>query len=42
MMKKVIPVIIALLLILIIGGVYYGEMIWDKYSYGKELADLDE
>ena len=42
MMKKIIPVVIALLLILIIGGVYYGEILWDKYSYGKELADLDE
>lgn len=42
MMKKIIPVVIALLLILIIGGVYYGEKILDKYSYGKELADLDE
>lgn len=42
MMKKIIPVVIALLLILIIGGAYFGEKIWDKYSYGKELADLDK
>ena len=41
-MKKIIPVIVALLLIIIIGGVYFGDMLWDKYSYGKELADLDE
>ena len=41
-MKRIIPVIIALLLIVIIGVVYFGEQIWDKYSYGKELADLDE
>ena len=41
-MKKVIPVIVALLLIVIIGGAYFGEKLWDKYSYGKESADLDE
>lgn len=41
-MKRIIPVIIALLLIVIIGAVYFGEQILDKYSYGKELADLDE
>lgn len=41
-MKRIIPVIVALLLIVIIGGVYFGEQLWDKYSYGKELADLDE
>lgn len=41
-MKKMIPVLIALLFILGIGGFYFGQRIWDKYSYGKELADLDE
>lgn len=41
-MKRIIPVIIALLLIVIIGAVYFGEQLWDKYSYGKELVDLDE
>lgn len=41
-MKRIIPVVIALLLIVIIGGAYFGEMLWDKYSYGKELADLEE
>lgn len=41
-MKRIIPVVVALLLIVIIGGVYFGEQLWDKYSYGKELADLDE
>lgn len=41
-MKRIIPVIIALLLIVIIVVVYFGEQIWDKYSYGKEMADLDE
>lgn len=41
-MKRIIPVIVALLLIVIIGAVYFGEQLWDKYSYGKELVDLDE
>ncbi|MCM1191460.1 MAG: glycosyl hydrolase family 18 protein [Butyrivibrio sp.] len=41
-MKKALPVIIALLLIVIIGGVAFGEKLIDKYSYGKETADLDE
>ena len=41
-MRKIIPVVIALLLIVIIGAAYFGEQLWDKYSYGKELADLDE
>lgn len=41
-MKKVIPVIIALLLIAAIGAVTFGGKILDKYSYSKEMADLDE
>ena len=41
-MKRIIPVIVALLLIVIIGGIYFGEQLWNKYSYGKETADLDE
>lgn len=41
-MKKVIPVIIALLLIAVIGAVTFGGRILDKYSYSKEMADLDE
>ena len=41
-MKRIIPVIVALLLIVIIGGVYFGGQLLDKYSYGKETADLDE
>lgn len=41
-MKKVIPVIVALILIVIIGVVGFGGKILDKYSYSKELADLDE
>lgn len=41
-MKKIVPVIIALILIVIIGAVGFGGKILDKYSYSKELADLDE
>jgi len=40
--KKVIPVVVALVLILIIGGVAVGMYLIDKYSYSKEAADLDE
>ncbi len=42
MKKKIIPVIIAILLILVIGGVTLGKVLLDKYSYSKEEADLDE
>ncbi|MCI9318957.1 MAG: SH3 domain-containing protein [Lachnospiraceae bacterium] len=41
-MKKIIPVIVALVLILIIGGVGIGGMLLEKYSYSKETADLTE
>lgn len=41
-MKKVIPAIIAILLIFIIGAAAFGRKIMDKYSYGTEYADLDE
>lgn len=42
MKKKIIPVIVALVLIVIVAVVGFGKKIWDKYSYGKEAADLDE
>lgn len=42
MKKKIIPVVIALALIAVIGMVSFGGKLLDKYSYGKELADLDE
>lgn len=42
MKKKIIPVIVALVLILIVAVIGFGKKIWDKYSYGKETADLDE
>lgn len=41
-MKRVIPVIIALLLIVVVGAVGFGGKLWDKYSYSKERADLNE
>ena len=41
MRKKAISVIVALALIVIVIIVGFGGMLWDKYSYGKELADLD-
>ena len=41
-MKKAVPVMIALILIIVIGAVAFGGKILDKYSYSKELADLDE
>ena len=41
-MKKIIPVLIALLLILIIGAVTLGSILVEKYSYSDERADLDE
>ncbi|MCM1186211.1 MAG: glycosyl hydrolase family 18 protein [Lachnoclostridium sp.] len=39
--KKIIPVVIAMLLILIIGGAAVGKMVYDKYSYSKERVDMD-
>ena len=41
MKKKAIPVLVALLLIVVIGGVSLGKLYFDKYSYSKEMADLD-
>ena len=41
-MKKAIPVLIAIVLILIIGGVTFGPQIIEKYSYSQEQADLYE
>lgn len=42
MKKKIIPVVIAMLLILVIGGAAVGKMVYDKYSYSKERVNLDE
>lgn len=41
-MKKAIPVIVALVLIVLIGVGYGGKIMWDRYSYSSEKADLDE
>lgn len=41
-MKKAVPVIVAIVLILVIGAVALGSKLLDKYSYSKELADMDE
>lgn len=39
-MKKALPVIIAIVLILAIGGFTFGKQIMDKYSYSDEVYDL--
>jgi len=41
-MKKAIPVIIAILLIIVIGAVTLVGMLVEKYSYSKERVDLAE
>ena len=42
MKKKVLPVIVAILMILVIGGCALGKVLLDKYSYSKEEADWNE
>lgn len=42
MKRRVLPVLIAILLIFIIGGGAVGKVLYDKYSYSKERADLNE
>lgn len=41
-MKKIIPALIAIVLILIVGGVTFGPQLLEKYSYSQERADLYE
>lgn len=41
-MKKIIPILVALILIVIIGVATAGSMVFDKYSYSKEKANLRE
>ena len=41
-MKKIIPILIAIVLIIIILGVNFGKGFVEKYSYSKEHADLKE
>lgn len=42
MKKKIIPVIIAVLLMVVIGGIGVGKILWNKYSYSKEVANLQD
>lgn len=42
MKKRILPVIIAILLILVIAGGALGKVLLDKYSYSKEEADWNE
>lgn len=42
MKRRILPVLIALLLIVIVGGVAIGGLLYDKYSYSKERADWEE
>ena len=39
---QMIPILIAFVLILLVGGGLVGKMLYDKYSPSKELADMDE
>ena len=41
-MKKVIPVLIAIVLIIVVGAIGFGAKLVEKYSYSKERADLEE
>ena len=41
-MKKAVPVIVAVVLILVIGAVTLGSMLVEKYSYSKERVNLAE
>ncbi|MBQ8198469.1 MAG: SH3 domain-containing protein, partial [Lachnospiraceae bacterium] len=41
-LKKGLPVLIALILIAVIAATGFGKTVVDKYSYGTEMADLDE
>ena len=41
-MKKLIPVIVAVIAILLVAAVAFGQKIIEKYSYSSERADLNE
>ena len=41
-MKKLMPVLIAIVLIIVVAGIGLGAKIAEKYSYSKERADLTE
>ena len=42
MKRKIIPVLVALVLIMVIAGVTAARIWEEKYSYSTERADLDE
>ena len=42
MKKKVLPAIIIIALIIVIGAVYAGQIVYKHYSYSTETADLTE
>ena len=42
MKKKIIPVLIAIVLIIIVAVLSVGLKLMDKYSYSEERADLEE
>lgn len=41
-MKKIIPALTAIVLIIVIAAIAFGSQILDKYSYSDERADLNE
>ncbi|MBR5116177.1 MAG: chitinase, partial [Lachnospiraceae bacterium] len=41
-MKRIIPILVAVALILIVGALYGGGQVLERYSYSKEYADLNE
>ena len=41
-MKKFIPVLIAIALIIVVFIVNFGDKLGKKYSYGTEMADFEE
>ncbi|MCM1386570.1 MAG: glycosyl hydrolase family 18 protein [Bacillus sp. (in: Bacteria)] len=41
-MKKMIPVLVAIVLIIVIAAAGFGAIVIEKYSYSNERADLDE
>lgn len=42
MKKKIIPVLLAIVLIFAILAIAFGGKIWERYSYSQERADLEE
>ena len=41
-MKKIMPVLIAIVLIIVVAGIGFGAKLAERYSYSKERADLTE